>query len=124
MTRYKLIHSWEAGIRPAHISTREQTHEFLEKLSTFSDGPWKTNVAHLCEMPFFEETVAVLFWFIFFSTMLYFPFIFLYLSLYERMIAFRIFIVMVIIVFLPTNFYPQACYDRSVGKDFLNVKIA
>jgi 1-acyl-sn-glycerol-3-phosphate acyltransferase len=100
---YKLILSYNAKVISTD-TTNDDTVRILEEQSIVSKEPFTTNQCHQIPMPFYEEAIVIVFWYILFGLMLYGPIVFVYGIMYHRNVTLMILLALITISNIPLNF--------------------
>lgn len=108
---YKLLDVWKAPHIPENVKELDR-QELIRKHCMLSDKPFPSE---LCTPPmpmlWWEELIACCVMFVFFASLLYGPFIFLFLLFYSLKIAFAFAAIAVTIAYIPTRFDKHACFS-------------
>ena len=118
-TKYKLLKVWESdGIREPGISRKER-QDRIDEMSELRSTPFPPGVAReLCEMPFHEEAIVVVFWFLVFSLLLYGPIVSGLLLYYRPKIG----VILLAFVFGLSAIMPST-FSRDICNNYLSTLI-
>ena len=113
-TDYKLMDVWSAKEIPQTVTHYERV-KALESQSTLSNKPRTPFDSKSClditPMPWYEEVIVMLTWLILFSTVLYGPFLIIFL-IYQQYNSVLVYVLCacILICFFPSPFSKHACY--------------